>query len=142
MKKTALLLLTSLALAGCAQTAEQKPLTAQDLQNHRFVLQSVNGTPFVATESGRVPEIGFGENLQLSGSMCNRFFGEATLQGDRLKAENLAMTRMMCAEPELNALDNQLGEMLQQGAEVTLNGQQLTLKSDKYTLVYTLTNAQ
>lgn len=142
MKKMALMLLTTLALAGCAQTAEQKTLSAQDLQNHHFVLQSVNGAPFVATESGRVPEISFGENMQLSGSMCNRFFGQATLQGDRLKAENLAMPRMMCAEPELNALDNQLGEMLHQGVQVTLNGQQLTLKNDKNTLVYTLTNAQ
>lgn len=142
MKKMALLMLATMALAGCAQTAEQKTLSAQDLENHHFVLQSVNGTPFVAPESGRVPEIGFGENLQLSGSMCNRFFGQATLQGDRLKAENLAMTRMMCAEPELNALDNQLGEMLHQGAQITLSGQQLTLKSEQNTLVYRLTNGQ
>lgn len=142
MKRTALLILTTLTLAGCAQPSAQKTLSAQDLENHRFVLQSVNGTPFVATETGKLPELGFGDKMQISGSMCNRFFGQATLNGDQLKAEGLAMTRMMCAEPQLNELDNQLGQMLHTGAQVSLNGQQLTLKNEQHTLVYTLTNAQ
>ena len=142
MKRTALLVLTTLALAGCAQTSEQKSLSVQDLENHRFVLQSVNGTPFVATEGGNVPELSFGDKLQMSGAMCNRFFGQATLSGDQLKAEGLAMTRMMCAEPQLNELDNQFGQMLSNGAQVSLNGQQLTLKNDQHTLTYTLAKPQ
>lgn len=142
MKKMALLVLTTLALAGCAQTAEHKPLSAQDLENHRFVLQSVNGTPFVAKESANVPELSFGDKLQLSGAMCNRFFGQATLSGDRLKAEGLAMTRMMCGDQQLNELDNQFGQMLSNGAEVNLNGPQLTLKNDQNTLTWTLVKPQ
>jgi len=142
MKRTALLVLTTLALAGCAQTAEQKSLSAQDLENHRFVLQSVNGTPFVAKEGANVPELSFGDKLQLSGAMCNRFFGQATLNGDQLKAEGMAMTRMMCAEPQLNDLDNQFGQMLTSGAQISLNGQQLTLKNDQHTLTYTLAKPQ
>lgn len=142
MKRTALLILTTMALAGCAQPSAQKSLSAQDLENHRFVLQSVNGTPFVASESGKAPELSFGEKMQISGAMCNRFFGQATLSGDQLKAENLAMTRMMCGEQQLNELDNQLGQMLQAGAQISLNGQQLTLKSDQHTLTYTLAKSQ
>ena len=142
MKKTALLMLTTLALAGCAQTSEHKALSAQDLENHRFVLQSVNGTPFVPQETGKVPELSFGEKMQISGAMCNRFFGQATLTGDQLKAEGLAMTRMMCGESQLNALDNQLGQMLSTGAQISLHGQQLTLKSDQHTLTYQLAGSQ
>jgi len=142
MKKMALMALTTLALASCAQTSGQKTLSAQDLENHRFVLQSVNGAPFVAKESGRVPELSFGEKMQISGAMCNRFFGEATLTGDQLKSEGLAMTRMMCSEPQLNELDNQIGQMLTKGAQVSFNGQQLTLKSDQHTLTYSVANSQ
>ncbi len=142
MKRMTLLVLTTLALAGCAQTSEQKSLSAQDLENHRFVLQSVNGTPFVAKEGVNVPELNFGDKLHISGAMCNRFFGQATLSGDQLKAEGLAMTRMMCAEPQMNALDNQFGQMLGNGAQVSLNGQQLTLKNDQHTLTYTLAKPQ
>ena len=142
MKRTALLIMTTMALAGCAQPSEQKSLSAQDLENHRFVLQSVNGTPFVAKEGANVPELSFGDKLQLSGAMCNRFFGQATLSGDQLKAEGMAMTRMMCAEPQLNDLDNQFGQMLTSGAQISLNGQQLTLKNDQHTLTYTLAKPQ
>lgn len=142
MKKTALLILTTLALAGCAQTSEQKTVTAKDLENHRFVLQSVNGSAFVAQDSARIPELSFGDKLQISGAMCNRFFGQATLNGDQLKAEGLAMTRMMCSEPQLNELDNQFGQMLSNGAQVSFNGQQLTLKNDQHTLTYSLATAQ
>lgn len=142
MKRTALLILTTLALAGCAQTSEQKPLSAQELANHRFVLQSVNGTPFVAKDNTNVPELSFGDKLQISGAMCNRFFGQASLSGDQLKAEGLAMTRMMCGEPQLNELDSQFGQMLSSGAQLSLNGQQLTLKNDQHTLTYTLAKSQ
>lgn len=138
MKKMTLLILTTLALAGCAQPSGQKALSASDLDNHRFVLHSVNGTPFIAKEAGNVPELSFGDKLQISGVMCNRFFGQATLSGDQLKAEGLAMTRMMCGEPQLNELDNQLGQMLSNGAQVSVEGQQLTLKSGQQTLTYRL----
>lgn len=142
MKKMALLILTTLALASCAKSSEQKTLSVQDLENHRFVLQSVNGTPFVATETGRVPELSFGDKMHISGAMCNRFFGQASLHGDQLKADGLAMTRMMCGEPQLNELDNQLGQMLSTGAEVSFNGQQLTLKTGQQTLTYRLATPQ
>ncbi|MBS0847411.1 META domain-containing protein [Citrobacter sp. JGM124] len=142
MKKTALLILTTLALASCAQTSGQKNLVAQDLENHRFVLQSVNGSPYVAKDSGKVPELGFGEKMQIFGAMCNRFVGQGTLNGDQLKAEGLGMTRMMCDDPQLNALDNQLTQMLNNGARISFNGQQLTLERDQYTLVYTLARPQ
>lgn len=142
MKRTVLLIVTSLALASCAQPALQKSLTVQDLDNHRFVLHSVNGTPFIAKEERHRPELNFGDKLHISGAMCNRFFGQATLQGDQLKAEGLAMTRMMCSDPQLNALDNQIGQMLSTGAHVSLKGTELTLKSDQHSLTYTLAHSQ
>ncbi len=52
--------------------------------------------------------------------MCNRFSGEGKLSNGELTAKGLAMTRMMCANPQLNELDNTISEMLKEGAQVDL----------------------
>ncbi len=44
------------------------------------------------------------------------------------------MTRMMCANPQLNELDNTISEMLKEGAQVDLTANQLTLATAKQTL--------
>ncbi len=48
------------------------------------------------------------------------------------------MTRMMCANPQLNELDNTISEMLKEGAQVDLTANQLTLATAKQTLTYKL----
>ncbi len=55
-----------------------------------------------------------------------------------LTAKGLAMTRMMCANPQLNELDNTISEMLKEGAQVDLTANQLTLATAKQTLTYKL----
>ena len=83
-------------------------------------------------------EITFCEKLMISGSMCNRFSGEGKLSNGELTAKGLAMTRMMCANPQLNELDNTISEMLKEGAQVDLTANQLTLATAKQTLTYKL----
>ncbi len=137
MKKLASLMLATMVLAGCAQSGDKAPpVTAQDLQHHRFVLQSVDGKPLTGIK--RVPELSFGENMHIAGSMCNRFMGQATLTGDTLKAKGLGMTMMLCVEPQLNELDHMINDMLTTGAQTSLEKQQLTLKTSQHTLVYKL----
>ncbi|EHB7664972.1 TPA: heat shock protein HslJ [Escherichia coli] len=135
MKKVAALAALSLMMAGCVCT-DKIAVTPEQLQHHRFVLDSVNGQP-VASEKNP-PEISFGEKMMVSGNMCNRFSGEGKLSDGELKVKGLAMTRMMCANPQLNELDNTISEMLKEGAQVDLTANQLTLATAKQTLTYKL----
>jgi len=136
MKKLASLMLGAAVLAGCAQSGDKGTVTAQDLQHHRYVLQSVDGKSLQGIK--RMPELSFGENMHIAGSMCNRFMGQATLADNTLKAKGLGMTMMLCVEPQLNELDHVINDMLTAGAKVDLAQQQLTLKTSQHTLVYKL----
>ncbi|MBK4715587.1 MULTISPECIES: heat shock protein HslJ [Tenebrionibacter/Tenebrionicola group] len=139
MKKFAALMLAAAAISGCTGTMNNAQIGAERLQHHRYVLQSVNGSPLgELNQPARQPEISFGENLHVSGAMCNRFMGQGKLTGDILKVDGMASTRMMCAEPQLNALDKIIGTMLNNGARISLSDKQLTLKDADNTLVYTL----
>ena len=129
MKKVAALVALSLLMAGCVSN-DKIAVTPEQLQHHRFVLESVNDK--------NPPEISFGEKMMISGSMCNRFSGEGKLSNGELTAKGLAMTRMMCANPQLNELDNTISEMLKEGAQVDLTANQLTLATAKQTLTYKL----
>ncbi|EKM7882315.1 heat shock protein HslJ, partial [Salmonella enterica] len=104
----------------------------EQLEHHRFVLESVNGK----TVTG--PELSFGEGMTVSGKMCNQFTGEGKLSDGELKVKNLAMTRMMCADPQLNALDGTISEVFSKGAQVDLTANQLTLATAETTLMYKL----
>lgn len=138
MKKSlATLLVACSALVGCAQGDNNAAgASAEQLQHHRFVLESVDGKPLTLSDkSGRQPEIDFGEKMHISGAMCNRFTGQGELNNGVLTAQ-LASTRMMCVDPQLNALDNLFGQMLAAGAHVSVANDKLTLKNPQHTLVY------
>ncbi|KMV35695.1 heat shock protein HslJ [Franconibacter pulveris] len=136
MKKYVVPALAAVVLAGCATPGHKAHVTAQQLVHHRYVLSTVDGAPLDA--STRMPEISFGENLHVAGSMCNRFMGQGELHGDVLKVKGMASTRMLCAEPRLNELDTLIGEMLTQGAKVSQSQKTLVLETSQHTLTYKL----
>lgn len=80
MKKVAALVALSLLMAGCVSN-DKIAVTPEQLQHHRFVLESVNGKP--VTNDKNPPEISFGEKMMISGSMCNRFSGEGRTDSQR-----------------------------------------------------------
>jgi len=137
MKKMIALVAISVVLSGCVRSgANNTTVKAEQLMQHRFVLGSVNGQ---AVDAGdHPPEIRFDKEMKVSGSMCNRFSGQGKLSEGKLTVKNMAMTRMMCIQDQLNALDNTLGNMLSKGAQVDLTGNQLTLITADQTLIYTL----
>lgn len=137
MKKSMLVALMPLLLAGCGMSQNGKTVKESDLLHHNFILQSVDGVA-VKTGQGKQPNIEFGETLHVSGAMCNRFFGNGQLQNGVLTVKGLASTRMLCADPQLNQWDRVIGDVLGKGAKVTLSAQQLTLSGGDHTLVYTL----
>ncbi|CBG88402.1 heat shock protein HslJ [Citrobacter rodentium] len=135
MKNVVALAALSLLMAGCVSNGKIS-VSREQLQHHRFVLESVDGKAIATTANP--PELSFGEKMTLSGKMCNRFHGQATLSDGALKVKELAMTRMMCASPQLAELDNTLSTMLRQGAQVDLTANQLTLATAEHTLSYRL----
>jgi heat shock protein HslJ len=137
MKKFALLffVLSLPLLASCgfrSGLASAFPAES-DLLAQRYVLQSVNGKA-VAWE--RMPEIEFGEGMQVSGQVCNRFFGPGTYEKGVLTVSNMAMTMMFCLDSELNQLESDFVVMLREGVRVGLEKDTLTLSGEKMSLVY------
>lgn len=134
MKNVVTLIALSMLMAGCVSNGKVS-VNREQLQHHRFVLQSVNGKAVTATNP---PELSFGENMTVSGKMCNQFHGQGKLSDGELKVKDMAMTRMMCADPQLNALDGIVSEMFKKGAQVDLTADQLTLATAEQTLTYKL----
>ncbi len=137
MKKIVTLMALSMLMAGCVSNGKVS-VNREQLQHHRFVLESVNGK--LVTVAKNQPELSFGENMTVSGNMCNRFTGQGKLSDGELKVKDLAMTRMMCSDPQLNALDGIVSEMFKQGAQVDLTANQLTLATAEQTLTYKLSD--
>lgn len=135
MRKFVALIALSLLTAGCVSNGKMF-VNRDQLQHHRFVLESVNGKP--VTGETTQPELSFGENMTVSGSMCNHFTGKGKLSDGELRVKDLAMTRKMCANPQLNELDNTISQMLSNGVQVDLTANQLTLATAEHTLMFKL----
>ena len=139
MKKLIVLSVISLVLTGCVNPGKAS-VQPEQLKNHRFVLENVNGKA-VKTATTQ-PEIGFSALPDISlvnsvsGQMCNRFNGQGKLSEGELKVKTLAMTRKLCTEPQLNELDQAIGDMLRKGAQVDLTEDQLTLATADKTLMF------
>ncbi|MGK9173445.1 heat shock protein HslJ [Yokenella regensburgei] len=135
MNKLITLVALSVLLTGCVRSgANDVSVKAEQLVNHRFVLETANGQ---AVEPGEQPaDIHFDGEMKISGGMCNRFTGQGKLSEGKLTVKNMAMTRMMCTDAQRNALDNVLATMLNTGAQVDLTDSQLTLTTADQTLIY------
>ncbi|QII39042.1 META domain-containing protein [Rouxiella badensis] len=127
-------LLAAVALSGCSYPHQEK-LTPERLQQHPYELVSIDGAP-IASQSSRRPTLEFSEKMHVSGAMCNRFMGQGQLDNDRLFVRQIASTRMLCADSQLNVGDRLIAEMLQNGAKVSLHGKQLILREGEHELVY------
>lgn len=132
MNKTTLILLGAM-LAGC--TTVSQPNEKEALAERSFQLSSVDGQAVAATE-GMKHGINFSKDMRVTGVMCNRFFGQGTLEKGVLTVAQMASTRMMCADAKLNQWDNTIGTMLTTGARVKLEQNTLTLEGTGHTLVY------
>ena len=141
MKKLVAVTFLSLALAGCVNPGKAS-VQPEQLQNHRFVLENVDGKAI--TKTATQPEISFSalsdisliKNITVSGVMCNSYNGQGKLSEGALTVKTLAMTRKLCTDPQLNELDQVIGDMLRKGAQVDLTEDQLTLATADKTLMF------
>ncbi|CAO96920.1 META domain-containing protein [Erwinia tasmaniensis] len=133
MKNSMLLLLGAVAVSGCSGIAAQSD--SLQLANRMFVLSAVDGKAVTLREGIR-PGISFDAGLKVSGVMCNRFFGQGTLEQGQLKVPQMASTRMMCSDPQLNEWEQILNSVLMNGAAVKVSKQTLMLTGSGHSLEY------
>lgn len=144
MKRSVIVLGMTAMLAGCGHSSNSEgdttpPTLSDAVNNHVFELKEVDGKAITAREVG-APSLSFIRNddgsLRIAGQMCNNFSGAATLNGQVITAPMLAMTRRLCADEQLNALDHDIGTLLEKGATADYGRGKLTLKTASKTLVY------
>ncbi|PKH26438.1 heat-shock protein HslJ [Enterobacterales bacterium CwR94] len=126
--------LAALLLGGCSMSTS-KTVDFTALSAKTFVLTAVDNQPVTSAE-GRQAEIAFTPEGRVTGAMCNRFFGQGTLNDNTLTVAQIGMTRMLCSDPQQNQWDQLIGEMLPKGVVVTLQGEALTLSGQQHQLVY------
>ena len=135
MKKTIFILpliATALTISGCNKSNNVKDT---DLMHHHFVLVKANGQEIA---SDKYAELEFGENMTITGKMCNLFSGKVTLNNNIIKGDGLAMTKMVCPEGELGKLDAIIEDLIVKGAKIELTKDQLILKNEDNELTYKL----
>ena len=135
-----LLMAAMTVMASCASV---KKTASLDAINGEWNIVKINGKDITATPLDSRAFIGFDVAAKrvYGCAGCNRMTG--ALQADAATGvltfdDKMAMTRMMCANPQLNELDNTISEMLKEGAQVDLTANQLTLATAKQTLTYKL----
>lgn len=131
MKNRSLILIGAMLLAGCTTASQpnEKELARS------FQLSSVDGQAITAPQ-GMKPGINFSREMHVTGVMCNRFFGQGTLEKGVLSVPQMATTRMMCSDQKLNQWEMTLNKMLTTGAKLKLEQNTLTLEGAGHTLVY------
>lgn len=138
MKKLYLILIALPLLAACAAgpagPKASGPVSEADLLQKNFTLVSVNGESFAGKE--RVPSIHFGEGLRVTGQVCNRFMGNATLKDGVITVPQMASTMMLCADPKLNALEQKFAQIMREGASISLDGDKLGISRGDTRLEY------
>lgn len=132
MKKIVLFLATAL-LAAC-HSNNTGSIFESDLLHRNYVLVDFDGRAIEPKQM--TPRIEFGETFHVSGVMCNNFAGQGSLNNNILKVDNLASTRKLCVDETANALDGVIGELLTQGAQLTLQGNALILSNERHRLTF------
>ncbi len=140
MSAAALCLIAACASEGSEMAKDLSNVTAQDLQHHNYVLTTIDGKTYRTAKNAMSPNIAFGEKMNISGQMCNNYFGQGELKNNVLTAKGVGMTRKFCGDKILNQLDQQIGQLLDSGAKVALkdNGQILVLSNEKTILEFKL----
>lgn len=133
--------LVTICLAGVvlatAGASAQAPITASDLQHHRWVLASIDGESLPAAEPGKTPELDFGEQSFVSGSLgCNRFSGQAVLRDNSFLVDSMISTRMACDSP-WSEIELKVQLVLAQAATISLDTEhRLSLQTVDTVLVF------
>lgn len=137
MKKTISLIIlfaVTFFITGCNDSTSTK-IMEKDLMHHRFVLIKANGEDI---SPDKQIELQFGENMNISGKICNDFAANVELNNNIIKSSEMTMTKTLCNDDQLDKLDSIIEQLITKGAEVSLDKDLLTLKNKDNELIYKL----
>ena len=98
IKVLTVFLIMAIFLSACIVDGETPSLT---LNNTYWVLEQINGQAIIADT---LPTLSFNEDQKVAGNAsCNNFFGNYTVEGNKLSFGPLGSTQMFCALPEGSA---------------------------------------
>ena len=130
----AALLVGTLALAGCAgfEATSGGDTANEPLENTYWKLVTVGERQAVAIDEAREAHLVLhAEDARLAGSTgCNRMMGEYERDGDRLRFDRVATTRMACPG-EVMELEREFLDALSEIASWQVEGENLTLLDDE-----------
>lgn len=135
MKYSTFLLATALFCMLPLSACSSPSVTPEMLVHHNFTLVSVDNKAY---QGQTVPNIAFNEGMRVSGAICNQFMGQGELKNDVLTVKQMASTRKMCFESELNDYEALITSLLSDGAKVEFKDKLLILKNDEHEVVYKL----
>ena len=124
-------------LPGCVgdgAISSNSNLSLSSFKGQAYHLSKVNGKVFDVSE--RQPTIEFGEENRVTGVICNRFIGQGELVGGVLYVRNMASTKMLCMNQELSKLEYSMSHLLMQGANISINNRNLTLRDSETVLEF------
>jgi len=98
MKKILILSLASLALLQCKSS---KTTTATTVENTRWKLSEMNGTPVITPDNGKDVYFLLSDKKVQGFAGCNTITGSYTLSGEKITF-NTASTRMMCGKEQMD----------------------------------------
>lgn len=130
------LLIISLSLFACSAqtTTNSAVIEPQSLQN-TWQLTSIDGQ---AINSAIDSTLSMDSEHKATGKLaCNNFFGTVVLNDSHLKIEKMGSTRMFCEE-QANKIEMIVSQVLNDGAEMQLTEDKLSLAGKEHTLTYTL----
>ncbi len=125
----------SICLVANAGEAEFKPIAPADITGKKFILYSVDGKPFTAEAQ---PFIEFGNDMMVSGVLCNRFRGPATLENGILRSDGVVSTRMMCADENLSKFETMFLKQMENGLVLRMEEHELYMQNAETDLVFTV----
>jgi heat shock protein HslJ len=135
------LLLIALTIFSCsvktADSMASKNIIAKNIVfsqiQKKWQLESIDGTP-VSTKINSTLTVD--AQGQATGRLaCNNFFGRLELKNNILKVDQMGSTRMRCAEV-INQVEMIVSSVLNNGSEVNLTNNRLSLAGKKHTLIY------
>ncbi|RXJ74954.1 heat-shock protein HslJ [Veronia nyctiphanis] len=125
---------------NAAQESQQATMdvTKTNLQHHHWILTKVNGEPVKVVEGFLPPTLEIGEEFTANGhSGCNRYFGQAELEGDQFRVQGMGSTMMACPEPSME-LEQLVTDVLSGWSKVTLTENAIMLNGNANNLEFKL----
>lgn len=128
-------IITSLLLIGC-DSNPPSGFSANNIQQS-WVLTKVDGKEVHITEPRVTPNIAIDSDLTVAGfGGCNRFFGQAEIDGNKFRVKAMGSTKMACIQDDQATIESVMTKSLQQWSNASLENEMLTLTSEQHILTF------